>query len=88
MQSAHDLGDSFESYLVGLDRLMLSQSRFVENSILTLKVDTPSVENALSGATDFGTINDYRGFPVLSAYQPFRWTGGEWATVAEFDESE
>lgn len=24
----------------------------------------------------------------MSAYQPFRWTGREWAVIAEIDESE
>lgn len=64
---------------------MLSQSRFVEDSIFTQRVDTPSVERALSGATGFGTVDDYRGLPVLSAYQPYNWTGGTWAVLAEFD---
>jgi len=88
MQSSHELGDSFESYLVSRDGKMLSQSRFVEDSIFTLDVDTPSVNKALSGATGFGIIEDYRGKSVLSAYQPYKWTGGQWAVVAEFDESE
>ena len=88
LQRSHDLGASFESYIVNPDGQMLSQSRFVENSIFSLKVDTPSVKNALAGATGFGVIDDYRGIPVLSAYQPFNWTGGQWAVVAEFDEDE
>ncbi|MDJ0950148.1 MAG: cache domain-containing protein [Alphaproteobacteria bacterium] len=88
MQSSHALGDSFESYLVNSDRLMLSQSRFVENSILEQKVETPSVTGALSGATGFGIVDDYRGTPVLSAYRPFKWTGGVWGIVAELDVEE
>ena len=88
MLRSHDLGDSFESYIVNEDSLMLSQSRFVEDSIFTQRVDTPSVERALSGATGFGTVDDYRGLPVLSAYQPYNWTGGTWAVLAEFDVEE
>ena len=88
MQGAHSLGESFESYLVNGDRLMVSQSRFLEESILIQEVATPSVEGALSGATGFGIVDDYRGVPVLSAYQPFDWIGIKWAVVAEFDVDE
>lgn len=88
MHSAHLLGDSFESYLVNADRLMLSQSRFVETSILAQKADTPSVAGALAGASGFGIIDDYRGLPVLSAYRPFKWTGGAWGIIAELDVEE
>ena len=88
MQRAHGLGDSFESYIVNADGLMLSQSRYVENSIFTQKVDTPSVEQALSGATGFGIVDNYRGIPVLSAYQPFNWHGETWAVLVEFEVAE
>lgn len=87
MQGSQKLGDTFESYLVNPKRLMLSQSRFVKNSILLQKADTPSVAAAISGATGFGIIDDYRGKRVLSAYSPFVWTGGKWAAVAEIDVS-
>lgn len=85
MQGAHSLGDSFKSYLVNGDRLMVSESRFLEASVLTQEVATPSVQGALSGATGFGIVDDYRGVPVLSAYQPFAWTGVKWAVIAELD---
>ena len=75
MQRSHDLGDSFESYIVNEDHLMLSQSRFIEESIFAQKVDTPSVERALSGATGFGTVDDYRGIPVLSALPALQLVG-------------
>ncbi len=43
---------------------------------------------ALSGATGFGIVDDYRGTPVLSAYQPFNWISIKWAVVAELDVDE
>ena len=88
MQGAHSLGDSFESYLVNGDRLMVSQSRVLDETVLTREVATPSVEGALAGATGFGIVVDYRGVPVLSAYQPFDWIGVKWAVVAELDVEE
>lgn len=88
MQISHDLGATAESYLVNDQYLMLTQSRFIEDSILHQKVQTPSVTKALSGATGFGIIQDYRGDAVLSAYQPFAWTGGQWAVIAEIDVAE
>lgn len=88
MQTSHDLGATAESYLVNSEKLMLSQSLFVEDSILNLEIDTQSATQALSGASGFGVIDDYRGTPVLSAYQPFKWAGGIWAVVAELDVDE
>ena len=88
MHGAHSLGDSFESYLVNGNRLMVSQSRFLEESVLSQVVATPSVQGALSGATGFGIVDDCRGVPVLSAYQPFDWIGVKWAVVGELDVAE
>ncbi len=88
MQSVHQLGKSFESYVVNADRLMLSESRFAEKSILALRVDNLSVKNAIAGATGFGIVNNYHGAPVLSAYSPFNSIGIRWAVLAEVDEDE
>ena len=85
MKSSRGLDETAESYLVNQDKLMVSDSRFVENVLLRQKVATNTVERALSGAAGFQVTNDYRGKPVLSAYRPFRWAGVNWAGVAEMD---
>jgi methyl-accepting chemotaxis protein len=83
------MGESGETYLVGGDRLMRSDSRFSkESTILKTKVDTPTVRQALSGGTGFDVVPDYRGIPVLSAYAPLDFEGVRWALMAEIDKAE
>jgi methyl-accepting chemotaxis protein len=89
MQQQAGLGESGETYLVGPDRLMRSNSRFVEDStILSLEVDTPSVAAALAGETGVKEVLDYRGVEVVSAYAPVTVFGQEWAILAEIDSAE
>ena len=89
MQERAGLGETGETYLVGTDKLMRSNSRFSEKAtILTNKVDTVAVKEVIEGRTDYKIINDYRGVPVLSAYAPFDVFGLKWAIVAEIDKAE
>ena len=89
MQVTAGMGNSGETYIVGADLLMRSDSRFSDRStIMTTRVDTPAVAAALSGDTGIGTIEDYRGVPVLSAYGPFEYLGITWALLAEIDVDE
>ncbi len=87
------LGDTGETYLVGEDKLMRSNSRFSTNSsgdIGTTRVDTPSVSAALDGESGHHIINDYRGVRVLSAYAPLDHPDEQidYAVLAEIDEAE
>jgi methyl-accepting chemotaxis protein len=85
------LGESGETYLVAEDLLMRSPSRFAkenENNVLLTKVETEAVRKALKGETGAGVIKDYRGVPVLSAWQPLSIAGLNYALLAEIDESE
>ncbi len=88
MQERTGLGDTGETYLVGADHLFRSESRFVKNSLLTVKVDTEAANNALSGNSGSALITDYRGTPVLSAWQPVKIGDLQWAFIAEIDQSE
>jgi len=108
------LGASGETYLVGADKKLRSESRFliedkknyiaaliesqsqpnvqqisVNNSALGLQyVNTPGVEQALSGQSGFGTFADYRDVEVLSAYTPIKYGEFNWALMAEIDVEE
>ena len=63
------MGDSGESYLVGEDSRMRSQSRFYPAKIpYTLSVKTKGVTNALKGINGRGIFRDYRGVDVFSVY--------------------
>ncbi len=89
MQERSGLGETGETYLVGADKLMRSNSRFSEKpTVLVNKVDTEAVKEAIGGKTDCKIISDYRGVPVLSAYAPFNVLGMNWAIIAEIDKAE
>lgn len=91
MQKSTGMGESGESYIVGDDYLMRSDSRFLnegETSILKTKVDGPTSRGAIAGQSGIEIVADYRGINVLSAYQGINFNGTKWALLAEIDESE
>ena len=89
MQFTAGMGDTGETYLVGEDLLMRSDSRFSETStILRTKVDTETVHLALDGQNGAQFTDDYRGVRVLSAYTSVEIDDFAWAIVAEIDEAE
>lgn len=89
MQVSAGMGESGETYLVGEDRFMRSDSRFSEEStILKTQVTQEAVEHAIAGQQGVHVIDDYRGIPVYSAYGPFDFLGTRWAVLAEIDEDE
>ena len=94
MQERTGLGETGETYLVGPDKLMRSDSRFSKTStILKQEVDTLSVDEALKNKEGVHIIPDYRGIPVLSAYidlglNDLFGTNFEYAVIAEIDEEE
>ncbi len=89
MQVSAGMGESGETYLVGGDYLMRSDSRFSEEStILQTRVETATVTAALGGGSGVDVVPDYRGIPVFSAYSPMVFEGVTWAVLAEIDEAE
>ena len=89
MQFTGGMGESGETYIVGVDRLMRSDSRFAdESTILRVTADTETVGRALAGETGVDVVDDYRGVSVLSAYGPLDFEGVRWAVMAEIDERE
>jgi methyl-accepting chemotaxis protein len=89
MQTRAGLGESGESYLVGGDKLMRSQSRFSEeNTLLAKTIDTHGVREALAGNSKVEIFDDYRDVSVLSAYTPLNIKDLNWALLAEIDEAE
>lgn len=83
------MGETGETYLVGQDSLMQSDSRFFSGrSILKIKVDTAPVAWALDGREGVTSGPDYRDIQVFSAYKPFDFLGTRWALIAEIDQEE
>ncbi len=91
------LGKTGESYLVGADKLMRSNS-FLDPKNHSLKasfanpnkgkVDTAAVRWALAGEDHQGVIIDYKGNQVLSAAAPLNIMGLKWAILTEIDITE
>jgi methyl-accepting chemotaxis protein len=83
------MGESGETYLVGVDLLMRSNSRFSETpTVLSTEVDTETVRLALAGQSGVAFTPDYRGVPVLSAYDYIDLGDFRWAVMAEIDAAE
>jgi methyl-accepting chemotaxis protein len=89
MQVAAGLGESGETYIVGSDHLMRSDSRFTEESIiLKTLVKNEIVDRAVQGEEGNIKTEGYRGNPTYSAYGPFAFHGTRWAIIAEIDADE
>ncbi len=83
------LGRTGEVYLVNKNKLMLTDSRFIEDStILKLKIDTDAIRLALTRESGKMIINDYRDVRVLSSFEQFDIFGHSWIIIAEIDEDE
>jgi len=89
MQFTAGMGKTGETYIVGNDKLMRSQSRFThEQTALKKTVDTESVRLGLLGKKGSIVTKDYRSTPVLSAFAPIDFGGHLWVVVAEMDVAE
>ncbi|MFP4032146.1 MAG: methyl-accepting chemotaxis protein [Desulfococcaceae bacterium] len=97
MQERSGMGESGETYLVGSDHLMRSDSYLdpVHHSVAASFADptrgsvkTEAAKAALNGAADKKEILDYNGNPVLSAFTPIQLWDARWALLAEIDVAE
>ncbi len=98
MQERTGLGKTGETYLIGPDKRMRSDS-FLDpknhsvaasfaGTVEDNGVDTEAARAALAGKTGREVIIDYNGNPVLSAFSPLKTLGLEWAIIAEIDVAE
>lgn len=84
-----DMGRTGEVYLVNQEKLMLTNSRFIEDiTILRKKITTQAVREAFLKKRGRKIITDYRGIPVYSYYEQFELFGVNWCIIAERDEAE
>jgi len=97
MSERSGMGKTGETYLVGQDKLMRSDSKSdmqfhsVLNSFRNRekgKVDTEASQAALSGETGQKVIVDYNGNRVLSAFTSIKTNGLNWALIAEIGRDE
>ncbi|MDP5211638.1 methyl-accepting chemotaxis protein [Pseudoalteromonas tunicata] len=98
MQQRNGMGETGESYLVGPDLRMRSDS-FLDpkghsviasfaGTVARNGVDTKAVREGLEGVSATEIVIDYNGNPVLSAYTPIEFMGMRWVLLAEIDEAE
>ena len=97
MTTRAGMGETGETYLVGPNKLMRSDSYLdaethsVQASFAnpeTGRVDTEATRQALAGQEGVATMTDYLGHQVLAAYQPLDAFGTDWAMVAQKDIAE
>lgn len=89
MHATAGSGASGETYLVGVDGLMRSQSRFTsEPTLLSTRVDNASMREGAEGKSGAHIVDDYRGIPVLSVYAPVSFGGHPWILLAEINREE
>ncbi len=78
------LGTSGEIYLVGKDLLIKSASRFL-TEWRDVKVNNPSLKNALAKKKGVEVVNDYRGIKVVSAYTYIQFDQLDFVLLSEMD---
>ncbi len=97
MNERAGMGNTGETYLVGSDKLMRSDSFLdpINHSVAASfknpdkgSVDTEASRSVLAGDTDEKIITDYNGNPVLSAFTPVNVYNSVWGLIAEIDEAE
>lgn len=91
------MGETGETYLIGPDKLMRSDS-FLDPEKHSVKasfanpargkVDTEAASLVLSGKTDSKIIKDYNGNMVLSSFAPVKIGDLTWGVLAEIDKAE
>jgi len=98
MQQRDGMGRSGETYLVGQDKLMRSDS-FLDpkghsvvasfaGTVESNGVDTEAVRAAFAGENSSRVIIDYNGNPVLSSFDTLAVGDFKWALIVEIDEAE
>ena len=89
MSKSEGLGETGESFFVGSDFLMRSDSRFSEaDDSLVTSFKNPVVEAALTGTEATGVSADYRGMNMILTAQPVSFGGANWAVVTAVGEQE
>lgn len=91
MSSTFGLGETGESYLVGSDNKMRSDSFFEPQYSVhasfdprqQVSVKTPQIVNALDNRSGFMQSRNYLGQKVVAAYTPLVVMGTRWALIVE-----
>jgi methyl-accepting chemotaxis protein len=89
LQDNANLGQTGESFFVGPDKLMRSDSLFSEgDDTLTTAYSSSMVDAALAGTASSGVTSDYRGMRMIANATPVSFNGANWAMVTTMAEDE
>jgi len=98
MQQREGMGETGETYLVGTDKKMRSDSFLdpqghsvtasFKGDVANNGVDTEAVAEIVNGKTGSRIIKDYNGNDVLSSFTPVNIGGFTWGLIAEIDKAE
>ncbi|MEX0298379.1 MAG: methyl-accepting chemotaxis protein [Kordiimonas sp.] len=89
MAESTGLGETGETYLVGPDKFMRTNSRLSTTpTMLTTHIDTDSSERALRGETGADILENHQGMSVVSSFQPIGFKSVQWGLIAEIDQEE
>ena len=91
MKDTIGLGKTGETYMVGMDGMFRSNSRYFEEPTIanpSFLVDTESIVYALAGEDGEEVVVNYLGNTVLSAYTAVNVYGTTWVLMVEIDQGE
>ncbi len=89
MQSKDNLGETGESFVVGTDFLLRTDSSFSgADDIITTRYENAVVAAALAGEAGQGITTDYRGAQMIATAAPVEFNGARWAMVTTISEAE
>jgi class 3 adenylate cyclase len=66
----------------------LALIKTADTPILIQRAATAAIQRALAGWSGLISYTDYRGVPVLGAYQPIKFGNFDWALIAKMDQAE
>ena len=93
------LGETGEAFLIGQDKKMRTDSRFVDQiqdpnvqkfktTIDIFTIDTEATQAVLSGKSGSIMSTDYRGVEIINAYTPLNFFGATWGVIVKMDRDE
>lgn len=83
------MGETGETYIIGQDGYLRSQSRFLTDSLpTTIKSMTAAYYTALSDGQGVTQHLDYRQVPVFSSFSTFTYLDLKWVILSEIDVEE
>lgn len=89
MQYSSGLGTTGETYIVGSDYLMRSQSRLTKvDGVLKTRIETDAVKHVLAGQTILEHSRNKLGNKTIVSGTPLEFNNTNWAVITEMEKSE